>query len=357
MSLLQKSYIDGTFDNTVSVESKELSRMLDALNSASKIYVPSDFWQDLNTKHVKHISAYGLKYFKRSINNNYFDWGPTGIIPYQLSHIFSEIRRNNFTPLTSEFIDDQHSWKPFYKFQILSKFIYRIYVAYMYDYVSRIDHLNILKKISEPRFGSPLLIKYRGKYISQNLCNSTQEFYSITKEINLDKKLEIAEIGAGYGRLAYVFLKTLPSVNYCIIDIPPALYISQEYLKKIFPKEKFFFFKQFDNYKNIERDFRSSRIKFLMPHQLEYLPKESFDIMINISSFHEMRRDQIKNYIKQVDRLSKGYFFLKQSKKSVVGDNSFIQENEYPIPAKWRKVYHHTDPIHSLFFEAMYKTR
>lgn len=254
-------------------------------------------------------------------------------------------------------MENKEFWKPFYKFQFLSKQIYKIYVAYMYDYVSRIDYLGILKKVIEPRFGSPLLIEYRNRIISQNVCNSTQEFYSIVQEINIAKKMEIIELGAGYGRVAYIFLKTLPKVKYCIVDIPPALYVSQEYLRKIFPKEFFFFFRQFNNFKEIEKDFLDARIRFLLPHQIEYLPKDSFDIFVNISSFHEMRNDQIQNYIKQADRICKGFFYFKQWKKANAQDNNNIKENEYPIPAKWQKIYHHTDPVHSSFFEALYETR
>lgn len=335
-----------------------LTLMVKELRHAPKLYRPSEYWETLNDRHISHLNKYGIKCFKRSINKEYFDWGPTGIIPYQLAPIFSEIIKGNILPLfQSKFIEEGSSWKPFHQFQFLSKLIYKIYVAYIYDYTTRIDHFNILKKISEPKIGAPLLIKYRNKCISQNLVNSVQEFYSITKQINVKQNLEIAEIGAGYGRLAYVFLKTLPLTNYCIIDIPPALYVSQTYLQKLFPKDSFFFFRHFDNFNDVKEDFTKARIKFLMPHQIPYLPDNLFNIAINISSFHEIRRDQIKNYIQQIDRLTNGYFYFKQWKKSNAKDNDFMREDEYPIPSKWEKIYHHTDPIHSLFFEALYKTR
>jgi len=344
--------------NKASIKNKELSRMMDTLNSAPKIYVPSDFWQMLNAVHINKLDAGGFDSFKRSINKAYFNWEISGIFLHQLQIFFSEIYRGNIWPIVkSKFIDKNFSGRVFVKFEFLSRLIYKVYVAYLYDYVSRIDRLELLKKISEPLLGEPFLVKYRNRFISQDLCNSVHEFYSITKEINLDKKLEIAEIGAGYGRLTYVFLKALPKTSYCIIDIPPALYISQEYLRRIFPKEKIFLFRPFKNFKEIEQEFRDARIKFLLPHQIEYLPKNYFDIMINISSLHEMRRDQINNYVKQENRLTRGFMYLKQWKKARTKDNNFIEEHEYSIPARWQKIYHHTHPIQNLFFEALYATR
>src|SRR3989344_1049196 len=344
--------------NKAPIKNKELSRMMDTLNSAPKICVPSDFWQMLNTVHINKLNVDGFDSFKRSINKAYFNWEISGIFLHQLQIFFSEIYRGNIWPIVkSKFIDKNFSGRVFVKFEFLSRLIYKVYVAYLYDYVSRIDRLELLKKISEPLLGEPFLVKYRNRFISQDLCNSVHEFYSITKEINLDKKLEIAEIGAGYGRLTYVFLKALPKTSYCIIDIPPALYISQEYLRRIFPKEKIFLFRPFKNFKEIEQEFRDARIKFLLPHQIEYLPKNYFDIMINISSLHEMRRDQINNYIKQENRLTRGFMYLKQWKKARTKDNNFIEEHEYSIPARWQKIYHHTHPIQNLFFEALYATR
>ena len=39
-------------------------------------------------------------------------------------------------------------------------------------------------------------------------------------------------------------------------------------------------------------------IKFITPEQINLLPKKSFDIAINTNSFHEMSKNEIKNYFK-----------------------------------------------------------
>ena len=266
---------------------------------------------------------------------------------------FLKTSRLNFFTVTDSWLT------PLNKLESATILLYKIYVAYLYDYISRFDRFELLKKLSESSVGDPLLVRYRGSVISQDLCNSIQEYYSITQDIHVDMRnvLDIAELGAGYGRLAYIFLKVLPNVNYTIIDIPPALYVAQKYITKIFPNETIFSFKRFNSFTQIEKEFRKSRIRFLMPHQIEHIPKDFFDMMINISSFHEMRRNQINNYLKQADRLTKYYFYSKQWKKSKALDNNYIQEDQYSIPVRWKNIYHRRHPIQSLFFEALYKTR
>lgn len=336
---------------------KKLDEMFAELQKAPPIYRPSKFWEQLNSIHIQQLSKDGFDDFKRSVNLRYFNWGILGIFWHQLSPVFSELMRGNITPFfRTDFVNyKSQSGKTLKSFDFISAWIYKTYVATLFDYVSRSDELNILRDIDEPLIGNPFVIKYKDMSTSQDLCNSVHEFYSSAEKLDYQKANHIAELGAGYGRLAYVFLKTLPKASYCIIDIPPALYMAQEYLSKIFHKEKIFYYRPFKSFAEIKEEFDSSRIKFIMPHQIEHLPDSSFNMFINISSLHEMTRAQISNYLKHIDRLTTGYFYCKQWQKSRTEDNSFIRENEYPIPRNWETIYKHRHPIQRKFFEALYR--
>lgn len=285
----------------------------------------------------------------------YFNWGILGIVRQQSSIVIRELIRGNLSPFLRGSLINPKSDKG-RNFNPANAFIYKVYLASLFDYLLRIDDLGLLHTINEPQIGNPFIIDYKGRQISQDLCSSIHEFYSIAKGAGTLKKAKIAELGAGYGRLAYLFLKANPRSSYCIIDIPPALYLSQEYLSVLFPNEKIFRFRPFQNYREVRDEFESSRIKFLMPHQIELLPDKIFDLTINISSLHEMTREQISNYLKQIERLNKGFFYSKQWQRSRTKDNSYIRQDEYPIPRKWKKVYHRPHPIQSMFFEALYFT-
>lgn len=330
-------------------EEKVLSGMFKELKKAPILYHPSLFWDTLNKAHIEYLSNRGFNNFKRTINIKYFNWGSLGIIVHQLSPILRELLSGNFAPLINSSFEDAK------KFNYFGAFTYRVYLASLFEYISQHDSLKILDKIKEPRVGNPFLVKYKDKLISQDLCNSVYEFYSATQDIRLPKKVRIAELGAGYGRLGYVLLKTLPDSTYCIIDIPPALFIAQKYLSKVFPKEKIFKFRLFKSFKEIKKEFESSRIQFLLPHQIELLPKKYFDLFINISSLHEMTREQIRNYIEQINRLCKGYFYTKQWRRSRTQDNQNISENEYPVPKSWKLITRRSrHPIQNMFFDALY---
>jgi putative sugar O-methyltransferase len=332
-----------------------LEEMNAELLKAPPIYVPSNFWKTLNKVHLRQISESGINNFKRSITARYFSWGILGILGHQLAPLKRMLRKLDFSPLLNSKLTNYASrGKHLSKFNFLTAALYRTYVAALFDMVVQRDAMHLFDRIQEPAVGNPFTVNYKNRALSQDLCNSVHEFYSISQDIKDKKEINVAELGAGYGRLAYVFLKALPGVSYCIIDIPPALYIAQEYLSEVFPNEKIFKFRPFNSFEDVRKEFESARIKFILPHQAELLPKKYFDVMVNVSTLHEMSREQIKNYIGQMDRLCKGKVYIKQWRKSLTEDNNFIKQEEYPIPKNWRTVYNHTHPIQKMFFEALF---
>jgi putative sugar O-methyltransferase len=335
-----------------------LSEMLEDMKKIPKIYQPSDFWIDLNTDHLGHLSKSGFKNFKRSISGKYFSWGIMGLLAHQLFPMLTKLSSNSFKKILNSGFEN-YSLKineRVRRYDPLTAFIYKTYVVLLYDYVSKIDKRRILVKIEEPLIGNPFIIRYSNKNISQDLSNSTHEFYSIMDNVQTKKISNIVELGAGYGRLAYIFLKELPNVKYTIIDIPPALYVAQEYLSKVFPKVKIFKYRQFNDFKKVRREFESAKIRFLMANQIELIPDKYFELTINISSIHEMTKQQIKHYLKQIDRITKGYFYTKQWRRSRTNVNSNITRDQYPIPRKWKLIVgRDRHPIQKWFFDELYK--
>lgn len=338
-----------------------LTKMMHAMKGASPLYTPSVFWERLVALHLEDLKDEGFDNFKRSLNMEYFNWGILGIIRHQLTPMLRQwVTEPSLSPFFAKFEDyrsiDSSKVKSFNR---VTAAIYKVYVAMLADVVAASDKLGLLERIAEPELGHPFLIDYRGRHISQDLCNSIHEFYSSTAACDLSKSsFRIAELGAGYGRLGQVYLSALPNASYCVIDIPPALYVSQRYLTEVFPHQPVFKFREFSSYEEVRAEFETSRIRFLAAHQIELLPPDQFELFVNISSLHEMTREQIANYLKQIDRLCRGHFYSKQWRVSQAKSNGFtLREHDYPIPDNWQEIYHHQHPIQRMFFEALYSTR
>jgi putative sugar O-methyltransferase len=308
---------------------------------------------------MTQIKEEGYDNFKRTLNLKYFNFVPDilndqfiNLVKYWLIH-----------PTLKVFLSKFRDYSPFRLGKdntILTKMtggiIYKLFVSMLWEYTRHIDRGKLLQRIEEPLQGNPLRIYYRNRLISQDLCNSIIEYYSIMDALPEPSKsnLNICELGAGYGRVGYIFLKS-HKCKYTVLDIPPALYVAQRYLSAIFPELKTFKFRDFKHYDDIRGEFEDADIRFLTPNQIKYLPQPQFNLFINISSLHEMTMPQIRNYINLINECTNGCFYLKQWLHSINRqDGITISYDDYPVPAEWEQLYFRKCMIQSHFFETMY---
>lgn len=329
----------------------DLQQMMNFFSVAPEIYRASPFWADLSRIHIKQLESSGFENFKRTVNTRYFNWQSLGILRHQFTAVALQWLRQ---PAGDIFSAEFPNPAPFNR---VGAWAYKTFIAMYAEILQRYDRLNLLATIREPMVGNPFIVRHRGLELSQDLCNSVHEFYSVMgPDPDQSRQMSICELGAGYGRLAYLFLMTLPGASYCIVDIPPALYLSQRYLTMLFPETPIFRFRPFTRFEDVREEFEASRIRFLATPQIELLPSKIFDCFVNISSLHEMTVAQVKNYFYHMDRLCRGQVYTKQWRVSRAKVNGCVfRENEYPVPASWRPVYHRKHAIQRMFFEALYK--
>lgn len=338
-----------------------LDGMMLGMSTAPNVFLPSPFWKDLAEVGRNQLVNSGFENFKRTINMRYFSWNLLGIVAHQMLPIMGMwFKKRELELLASHFPNYSDKNSNLYSFNYLTSLVYKFYVCALWDHCSKSDPLGLTDHVDEPDLGNPFMIKHRGRQVTQDLCNSIHELYSSTSsfQIGTTPPTEVAELGAGYGRLAYLFLKAFPECKYTIIDIPPALYVSQTYLSQVFPNDKVFKYRDFSSYAEIKDEFEAARIRFLLAPQIKLLPKDSVDLFVTISSLHEMTLEQISTYLQEISRITAGSFYTKQWRKSRTPINGFsIREDEYLIPVEWRQVFHQRHPIQRLFFEALYQTR
>lgn len=341
----------------VAVEDARLESMITAMQHAPQVYLPSRFWERLSELNTKSLSRSGYDNFKRTVNQNYFNFP---IFSYNDPQFRAVLRKRILHPSFAVF---QTKWKeiPFLENQgtpvrprRACSWVYKAFVCMLWEYARSVDSEGILNRVDEPMSGNPLPIFLRDKLISQDLANSVLEYYSI-KPFMKNNPPRIAELGAGYGRLAYVFLKVLPC-KYAVFDIPPALYIAQRYLSELFPNLRVFEFRDFKHYEEIQEEYEASDIAFFLPHQLDFLPSKQFDLFVNISSFHEMTLSQIANYFALIQKTTRGLFYNKQWSRSVNQlDGIIVKPGDYPVLPQWKRIFFRKHPVQRLFFEALYQ--
>ncbi len=196
------------------------------------------------------------------------------------------------------------------------------YIQRIARYVANID-------MDDSMFGNPVSTEIKGHIVTQDLINSLFEIEAM--DIDFSKIKSVCEVGAGYGRTAYVLLKRYPHLKYTIIDIPPALDLAREHLTKEFP---------------------NADITFLR------VPDKSLNanLYIAISILTELSEKEIADYFEMF--ATGKYLYFKDWKTKVNPDNkTTFSEDSFPIPNEWVRMFKRDDPITKNFYDAMYKIK
>ncbi|MBI4191156.1 MAG: putative sugar O-methyltransferase [Betaproteobacteria bacterium] len=331
---------------------RTLQLMFECLEQADPVYLPSRFWTKLNDRNMAQLRSHGIDNFKRTLARNYFTFVPS-VIDSQFRFLLRHTRLRDWPSIMGDFPPfDQAGGltrKQHWELVLFTRMLWR--------YAQARDARGLLRTIEEPSAGNPFAIRLDGRLISQDLANSALEYYCIADAAGLkpDAAITICELGAGYGRNAYMFLSALPNCRYVIVDIPPALYVSQQYLAPLFPGMKVFRFRDFDRDAAALAELGEAQLAFLLPHQAALLPPKSVNLFVNISSLHEMRPDQIRAYFALIDRVTRGHFYSKQwfvSKNRE--DGLLIRREDYPVPPHWSCRFARRAAVQAAFFEALY---
>ena len=341
--------------------SEDLARINTMLANLAKGEVrtrPSRYWEELNKMNMAQLNEQGYQNFKKTIALNYFTW--MRILPWDSQIVF--LCKNVQAGAIARSLRGAFAicrQKYFSSLGILQSFSYGFLTLLLWEYLFEVSLSPEMMALREPVEGNPpIVIPRPGMTVSQDLGNSLLEFNTFEQAIPGTRPSTILELGAGYGRNAYTILSLRSQARYIVVDIPPALWVAERYLSSIFPDRRIFRYRDFDRFDSIAEEYSQAQIVFLLASQLSSIPPESVDLIINISSLHEMRKDQIDFYFEQFGRVLKpgGHTYIKEWKVGkVLFEDITLSEADYRPPAGWTKVLSRTAQVQTKFFESLYK--
>jgi len=298
---------------------KEYRLMQADLKKAEKSFKPSNLWQIINVEFRDIMTIHGVENFK-----------------------------------------DHYTYRHFSAYSPDNPRIFEAMVWQYYQNIQKRDVLGLLKKIEEPEIGGRGdIVMINGKRLSFDLLQSIDEFYSIyeTSAINENTENIIMELGSGYGRLAFVFLKALPNSHYVILDLPESLLLAQFYLSNAFPKISMSTYEQTREIKNVSRNvLKKKRLWFFGAMKFPEFENNATDVFVNIYSLQEMEKQQLKNYLRIASEKTAKVVYLKQHfiENNPI-NNEKILEKYYRLPDGWKIIYSRTSNTYLHCFEKAFR--
>lgn len=159
----------------------------------------------------------------------------------------------------------------------------------------------------------------------------------------------VADLGAGYGKLAYFMLRDLERSAFVDFDLPETLCLAAYYLMKVWPEKRALLYG--------EEGFGADSLErydlvFMPAYEIDKLPDRSVDLFINKNSLGEMTAASVLSYVRTMARATGRFFFHLNHDvhRNIYADGSTgLLGHEYPVPLdEFRLIVRYPDVGHLL---------
>jgi hypothetical protein len=210
--------------------------------------------------------------------------------------------------------------------------------AYLGDALSRLDYWNSrtggsfeLHDLVAPNIGNPYgvllndtLIGYRAEY--HHYCA-----HEILK-LNSSRGV-VAEIGGGYGALAYYLLRDGGKLTYLNFDVPESVALASYYLMKAFPSRKFTLYGETE----LTEDTIANSDGLLLPaFALQKIPSGIVSVSLASHVLRDLAPDALAAYINFVSRSTQNYFVYFGHEVTLASISRLLESSRGPVHSQVR---------------------
>jgi hypothetical protein len=123
----------------------------------------------------------------------------------------------------------------------------------------------------------------------------------------------IAEIGGGYGGMAYYLLRDRENITYIDFDVPESLALTAYYLSRAFPQKKLLLYGE----QNLTFEAIAQADIVLLPlYEMENMPLSSVDITFSSHAISDVSQAAMDRYMNAVSRITRDAFLCVMDKRA-----------------------------------------
>lgn len=182
---------------------------------------------------------------------------------------------------------------------------------YLSDALHRIDYWKMqtdghfsLQDLSGPEVGNPFGVLIDGTLVR---TGSAYQHYSAQRVCSyLDSEGGVvAEIGGGFGDMAYYLLRDREGIKYLDFDVPESIALTSYYLMKAFPHLKFLLYGEAE----LTREEIERTDVVLMPlFEIENMPSASVDVTFSSHAMSDVSAEFMGDYLNRIASITRSYF-------------------------------------------------
>lgn len=165
-----------------------------------------------------------------------------------------------------------------------------------------------LADLDAPPIGNPWGYVVDGTLLYEPACEYHLQAHGFATLLRDVAQPVIMEIGGGFGGLAYQILKRMPQASYIGFDLPENMLVQSYYLQCAFPDARVLTYSS--NMPHITAEVIRDHDAIILPNfMIPEVEAAQVDLAVNVRSLSEMPMETIAEYLRQIDRIGRHFFF------------------------------------------------
>ena len=191
---------------------------------------------------------------------------------------------------------------------------YLSHVLYRIDYwATQTDRRFELSDLAGPLIGNPFGVLIDGTFVRVGAEYAHYCAYRVGCLLDAEEVATVAEIGGGFGGMAYYLLRDRPKTTYLDFDNLECIALTSYYLMKAFPSLTFMLYGE----KELTRESIAHADVVLMPtFELASMPTESVDVTFGSHAMSDISPEATIEYLNNVVRTTRGSFLYIGNRKT-----------------------------------------
>lgn len=290
-----------------------LRQMLADMADSVERYQPTSYWKEYQDQLLPVIAREGISRFRASESKVFSSFGVTQP-PHTLVGEFLEATGTTARSLKGLWLSLVMRSSFYQKCLKQHAVTLKAFRHACFHYAMKGDMEGRLLSISDSGLGAPRDLFSPPEANSQRYTLSFLRYFLyhqwLSERVDLSSVRHLLELGSGYGGQAEVLRKLRPGMKITLCDIPPQLYVCEQYLRSVFPGDV----TGYRETREMDRvDLAQTKpITILGTWQIERVVS-SFDLFLNCASFQEMEPEVVENYLSVLRPLVTRYIYLIES--------------------------------------------
>ena len=302
------------------------------------IYKTTNYWSVYEKRFLSELQKLGLHDFRRRKNSILSSFGATDLDTSlgQIDLFKSWIFNNRITRKIP-------FWLRFLSFQnhLLNK-ILPIEKPYNIE-TEDLKQLSCeFTRMHGEKIGAKSIDEFEASLIGnpEDVINNGEKVYTMSilyyylryvyccNHIDFDNIEIMVELGSGSGKQIEVIKKLYPDICFLLFDIPPQLYVCEQYLSAVFPDSVV----SYNDTRNMDLLPKTQKGKIFIFGNWKFpiIEKVKIDLFWNAASFQEMEPDVVANYLSYINKQANAVFLQEvMSGKEVAkkkGDHGVLKQ-------------------------------